>query len=60
MKYRYFHKHIQSAPKFGKTLHFKISQFSAHKTKDISGLYRIYVENLDGSMQFTVRILRRY
>lgn len=60
MKYRYFHKHIQSAPKLGKTLHFKISQFSAPKTKDTSWLYRMCIENLDGSMQFTVRILRRY
>lgn len=58
MKYRYFYKHIQSAPKFGKTLHLKTSQFSALKIKDTSRLYRMCVENLDGSMQFTVRILR--
>lgn len=52
IKDRYFHKYIQSAPEFGKTFHFEISQFAMLKTKDTSRLYRMCIEDLDGSTQW--------
>lgn len=51
MKYRYFLNYIQPSPKFGKTFYFEISQFAMSKTKDSSRVYRMCVDNSDGSMQ---------
>lgn len=51
MKYSYFHKYIQSAPEFGKTFHFEISQLVAPKTKDTSRVYGMCVDSSDGGMQ---------
>lgn len=55
MKDRYFHRYIQSAPEFEKTVHFEISQFATPKTKDTSRLYKICVENSGGSMQLYIK-----
>lgn len=51
MKYSYFHKYFQSAPEFGRTFHFEISQFVTPKIKDISKVYRICVESSDSIRQ---------